>query len=363
MKNLILSFCTILLLISSCSESDNVTQPYEKDWTLNLSDYLGSDYTEIDSYKLSDFGLTLLNERTALVHEFSKKGRHLVEVDYINGSFQNQSSINFGLWSTRKRGDQTILISGYDSDNFILGTYNENIHAFSSFSPLESDKINDPTDLKAIYAGDDILYTHDPNISPNNNEVYVAKWNFDGEQIWRKNIDPTSKNKIAEISTIQTDYLLYSSVEDFDLNGGRWKVGKLSKDGDVLWHKKLNDFGRIIKIFQSNSGDFIVLNEKSVSKHDTNGNLIWKNELSNYQNAFTWGNGVATNDGGVVFQLQSDSNEEFLMKIDSTGKVVWEQAYWEVEPNKQVTLTFLELPSKDLLVLSSNGYLTLYRSK
>lgn len=364
MNKLIWTFFTLSLTILSCSESDNATEPpFKKDWTLNLSDYLGSNYSDIVSYSLNEYGLTLLDEQTALVHEFSKKGRHLVEVNFLNGTFEHQSKVDFVLLDTRKKNNGTVLLSGYDSDDFFLGNYDQDTHEFSSTLIVKSELINDPPTSKAIYMGDDVLFTHDSNISPNNNEVYVAKWDFEGNQIWRKNIDITNQNKIATIQSIETDYLFFSTVQNIDVGEGSWKVAKLSNDGNVLWHKKINDFGWVFKIFSSNNGDFIVLNGKGISKHGSNGNTIWANDLSEYQKTYNWGNGISTSDGGAVFQLVSDYNDiELLIKVDAAGKVVWEEPYWEDEADQRVSLSFLELPNHDILVFSTSGYLTLYRS-
>ena len=355
-------YILLALSIVGCSDTEDSGPPYTKDWVLNLSEYLGTDYSEIDSYLLSDYGLTQLDDETVLVHEYSKSGRHLIEVDAVNGLFLHQSGVDFALRDSRKRMDGSVLLTGYGAaGSYVLGTYNDATHFISPLATLDAAEISDPSNERAIHPGDDVLYTHNPNISPNGDEVYIAKWNFDGTQIWRKNIDPSNKKKVGKMSSIQKEHVLFVSVEDADLDTEHWNVGKISKDGEVLWHKQLNEYGYIFDLLENDAGDFFVLNGRGASKVDTKGNVIWTNPLSEYDGKFMWGNGVTTSDGGVLFQLQSNNKEEWLIKINSAGEVTWEEEYWEDRPDKLISLSFLELPSADLIVYSTTGYITLYR--
>lgn len=363
MKYSIISICAVCgLLFLGCSDSD-VSPPYSKDWVLNLSEYLGTDYSLIDSYLLSDYGLTTIDAETVLLHEFSKKGRNFVEIDVDNGAFLDHSPFSFLIWNTRKRMDGSVLIAGYGAaDSYLLGTYDKDASGIDPLATLESSKINDPANLKGIAPGDDVLYSHNPNVNPADDNVYIAKWDFQGNQIWRESIDPSKKNKVGKILSVQKDHLLYVTIADSDLPTENWKVGKLSKDGEVMWHKQLNEYGYIFDIQENSAGDFFVLNVRGVSKHDKDGNLLWKDDLNEYSNHRIWGGAAATSDGGILLELANNKDEESLLKLNSNGEVVWEEHYWEDVPGKLQALYCLELPSKHVIVYSSTGYITRYKS-
>ncbi len=353
--------CVSILVFCKCS-SEEPKKAYNKDWVIDVSAYSGINYSKITSYRLDDYGIVALDDKTALLYGMS----NLCSVDLITSAFLSKSKINFATWNVRRKVDGSIQLSGYFSDannveNHAVGIYDQPNQSVKLISTLKSNQINDPANFKGIFAGEDFLYSHNPNFAPNQDEVYVAKWNFDGTKVWRKNIDLTNKKKIAQIHVVQQEYLLFVSVENGNSSNSLWEVGKLSKNGDVIWQKQLNQFGSIFQLLENSLSDFFVLNTKGISKHDTNGNLIWKNSLSNYPSSYIWGRGTTTNDGGIVVQLLNSKDEESLIKLNERGEIVWEEKYWEDSPKNPLSLFLLESNTKDLFVFSNTGYLTRYK--
>ena len=229
----------LLSILNLSCDSNESKQLYEKDWTADLSAYLDTDYGELVFYSLADYGVELIDDQKLLLYEFCPKGRHLVELDFHNGSFLQKSTIDFGLGHVRRRADGSILLSGYNSQDHITGIYDKSAHSFSLLATATRDEILDNPSLgNPVYPGDSHIFTYDPNLSGGpESEVYLAKWNFEGTLEWKKNVDATNLDKIAAIKSVRSDHLLFTSARGI-ASGGIWKVGKISvSSGVVLWHK------------------------------------------------------------------------------------------------------------------------------
>lgn len=301
----------------------------------------------------------MLENGRVLINEYSESKRHLVEIDPIKGTFESKTSVEQGfITQLRKRDDGKILVTNYDraSLTWSMGIYNEDTHTVDYFSTIDVHVINDPTNLRFIYAGDDFIYTHNPNIYYlSTEEVYLAKWDFHGSRIWRKIIDPTKEAKIARIESVRNDHVLFKTISPNEL----WQVAKISDEGTLLWHKKMNEHGEVFRVHENDLGDIFVLNTKAVTKHDSEGNQLWSNPLSDFPNGFIWSYGFPTTDGGIVFEFEA-GKDMILTKINAHGNIAWKEKYWEPS-NGSGGIGFLELPGGDLIVTSLSGFATKYK--
>lgn len=281
MKKEIRLLLALPFLFFACSDED--LKPYRKDWTQNLSTAIGSTYRPLASYALSDFGLTLLGNDNILIHENSEIGRHLIEVN-ANGTFLQPHKVNFALKGIWSRIDGSLLAFGYYADHFAWSIYDQGTRSLAPPSVILSADVSDPPNARAIYIGDNALYTYNPIISSNPSlQPYLAKWTLGGTRIWRTIIDESLLCTVTNIASINENYVIFVSVTNYQSSYPIWKIGKLSKDGTLLWHKMPNIYGRIFQVIENSVGDIFILNETGVSKHDADGNLLWKSSLTQYQ--------------------------------------------------------------------------------
>ena len=126
----------------------------------------------------------------------------------------------------------------------------------------------------------------------------------------------------------------------------------------------LNGSDEIFDVQENNQGEIFLINQRKLSKHDPEGNLLWEKILDKYPMSYVWGKGVTLSDGGFLFQQQNADNKEILVKIDEAGNIVWEQEYRETgDPDHSISLFVFEVPTGDIIVLSTSGYVTCYKKQ
>ena len=224
---------------------------------------------------------------------------------------------------------------------------------------------------------------------PADNQAYIVKVDAFGKEQWSKLIGGANDDRLySVIATKDGNYLVTGATQIAGKNYDAWVI-KLSKSGNVLWEKKYGktqeDFARNV-VETSNGYAFVghatnttTLNKEIyLFKTDTNGNLLWENTFGGLENDYgyrialghdgglilcgtinansdayivkTDANGakqwainyggqyedegfgvVATQDGNYAITgstLVSTSNQEaFILKIDPTGKTLWENKY------------------------------------
>lgn len=344
-------FLFILQLFSSCQSDD--ANAISKEWNLDLGNYIN---LSENLNAATTFQPELLENGLLLIHAYNNEERFLIELD--PNSQQVLSTISTdGFNQLRKRKDGSILVTNYNyqTDLYSIGTYNQNNHQIDPISTIESQNINYPLQQKIINPGDYFIYTHNSNVDPNNtDEVYISKWDLNGELIWRKIFDSSSESKIYWINSIREDYIIFSTVSDYFQVGQTWKTVKLSSEGEIIWNLKLG-YGSLV---ENEAGNLFLISDR-VTKFDSNGNELWMNHFSDPKGALYYG--TTTSDGGIILWVDN-TKEIVILKISTTGKISWAIKYWEnLSSERSMSLDFLELPNQEFIVTSLNGFITKYR--
>ncbi len=344
-------------LFCLCCDNDSEPHLYTRDWTLYLGAELNRRFSEIDG---GIEGIVLPNGNALIA--IQPRLPILIEIDPAAGTIVATTGMPGWVIDLHQTLDGKVMVANTRTgfSYYDIGYYKTSTHSVELIS-APPNSINDPPEIKYIYLGDSFLYTHNPNLlTPQLEEVYLAKWDLDGLLIWKKIIDPTMENKIARIAAVNSDHLIISSVADYNASR-RWKVGKVSADGEMLWQSDVpsnyNDWAQ--SVCENALGEVLVVNQDKATKFDANGNELWSTTIRGSDDDVIFSNALATADGGLIVQRKNGRSR--LLKLDGTGKIIWDDLYWETDGYGQ--LSFLELPNGDLLSVSFSGFVTKYRKK
>ena len=151
----------------------------------------------------------------------------------------------------------------------------------------------------------------------------------------------------------------------------------------IDWDNTVDSFGsdRPSSIIQSADGGYMVLSTSSgangdkseasigdsadlwVIKLDQNGNFVWDHTIGGTHNDISWGNIIQTSDGGYLIggesfsSISGDKSENsrgnsdcWIVKLDSSGEVVWDKTYGGNERDGVAHL--LETPDGGYLIVA-----------
>jgi hypothetical protein len=171
---------------------------------------------------------------------------------------------------------------------------------------------------------------------------YVLKTDSLGNVLWSKTIGGAEYEEIYYVEeTTDGGYILSGEARD-SLNIMHLYLVKLDGAGNQQWSKL---FGRQTenKVKQTVDGGYIIAGTTiggcggyngSLFKTDSLGNLLWtKNYCDTYIDEFSFTDVCQTTDGGYIISGSvrlpgSIFNADFfLMKTDSSGSVIWQNAY------------------------------------
>lgn len=186
-----------------------------------------------------------------------------------------------------------------------------------------------------------------------NGDAFLTKWNKDGEMLWYRTYGANSNEMFYNvINTNDNGYLLmgvtasYSSSEDALLI-------KVDSGGTVQWSKtmggsSMNEF--FYRGVQLENGNFVLggtyqsagagREDNFLIKMDVNGNLIWSKLYGNARyNVIT---GLAVNtDGSIIFSSSYENpyGELAIVKVDSNGNILWNNLFGGSEPDAAYDMT------------------------
>jgi M6 family metalloprotease-like protein len=90
----------------------------------------------------------------------------------------------------------------------------------------------------------------------------------------------------------------------------------------VTWQKTIPD-GTVNSVQQTSDGGYVLAVSGVVMKLDVSGNVQWKTTGTHYE-GFSYV--VETSDGGYI-AASSDSNQDWVVRLDATGTILWEKSF------------------------------------
>jgi hypothetical protein len=219
-------------------------------------------------------------------------------------------------------------------------------------------------------------------------EFWGTKLGPGGEITWRTYFGGTNNDRAhAVIRGHDQGYVMagFSESDDFDISDPRgsydfWVV-KVSETGEMLWEQSYGGTGIDIAqdIAQTEDGGYVIAgstisadgdvtasrggSDAWVIKIDSGGNLLWERTYGG--SGFEAAESIRpTRDGGFVIAGNSRSsdgdvstnageNDLWVLKIDRTGNVLWEQAYGG--SGLEFGFDALETPEGSILVLGESN--------
>jgi len=177
--------------------------------------------------------------------------------------------------------------------------------------------------------------------------IYLLKLKYDGDTIWTKKIfAPAGFDFYGQYITLTSDkeLLISGELADSLLNDGNAFILKADTNGNYLWHQTFG--GALFDAFYSSietsdkgflslgwtrSFGFGNLNNRDVYlvKTDSQGNFEWQKTYgdANFESAF----GItALMDNNYLLAADKIINNieyAWIIKIDSSGSVIWENSY------------------------------------
>lgn len=185
-----------------------------------------------------------------------------------------------------------------------------------------------------------------------NGEVNLISMDASGNILWNK----TYSSGIYIMSpsvrqTISGGFII--SAKTTDTTGNYSLLIKTDMLGNIIWSKAYSampwDKHQCYDVEESNEGGFISVGDNSytgiyIIRTDANGNLIWAKKYStpslNHIPGFSI---IKTSDGnylisGTLYDAIATSYDPILMKINTSGNIVWAKRY-SIEGNSTSTFT------------------------
>ncbi len=219
-------------------------------------------------------------------------------------------------------------------------------------------------------------------------EFWGTKLDLTGEIEWRSYFGGTNNDRAhAVIKGHDQGYVMagFSESDDFDISDPRgsydfWVV-HLSETGEMLWERSYGGTGIDIAqdIAQTEDGGYVIAgstisadgdvsasnggSDAWVIKVDAGGNLLWERTFGG--SGFDAAESISpTRDGGFVIAGNSRSsdgnvgsnageNDLWVFKIDSGGRLLWEQAYGG--SGLEFGFDTIETPEGSILVLGESS--------
>ena len=176
-----------------------------------------------------------------------------------------------------------------------------------------------------------------------NSKSFITKLDQEGNMIWQKDDFEDEKNRIPYISNIKKNILIVGQKSTkYNGNGDAW-IALLKKNGDKKWDNSYGGRGADggnYSIVTSDGGYISVgytnaygngKNDVWIIKTDFTGEKEWSRVYGGKLDDYGWGV-TESNDGGYViagetFSFGSGQSDIYLLKIDSTGNMIWNTTF------------------------------------
>jgi len=287
---------------------------------------------------------------------------------YITGSF-NSPSMPFGTTTLTNNGSDDIFIAKYDTNGNALWATTAGGVASDRGNSIKTDAAGN-TYITGQFYSPTITFGTTTLTNNGNYDVFIAKYDANGNVVWAKSVGGTSDDFGRSISVdasgnsyitggFSGPTITFGATTFTNLGNEDIFIAKYDANGNVLWAKSAGgtsiDFGYGIALdaigntyitgyFQSptitfgvntltNNGSTNIL----IVKYDTNGNIVWAKSAGG--NDSDIGNSIATDAAGnttitgyfgsptITFGATTLANngggDIYIAKFDTNGNVLW----------------------------------------
>lgn len=276
---------------------------------------------------------------------------------YVTGIFQAVSDFDpgVGVYELTPVGGLDAFLAKYDPNGELLWAHGFGSQTFDNGFALDLDP-----DGNVVFTGfftGTVDFDPDPNTTFNmtssgTNDVFVSKFSTDGDMVWAKRMGGTG-NEIGEGIVIDNSGNVYTTghfTTTADFNPGAGAANLTSAGSDDIFISKLDGDGNHLWAirFGSTSGDWgYNLGVDSLNNLYTTGY---------FAGTVDFDPGTAT---GQVFSLTSSGTKDIhLVKLDSTGALIWAKRMgganddigvaMHVKPSGQLLMTGIIVGLSDL---------------
>ncbi len=196
------------------------------------------------------------------------------------------------------------------------------------------------------------------------NEVYVIKFNGDGEVIWEKTYYESGFNNWCN------GYAIAPTSDLGCIIGGKmgnYALMKINSSGDIEWLKSYNFPAVCYSIRKLEDGDYIVVGstyndttgvDALIFKIKPDGDLIWKTSFGGFSQDII--RSVCLSNDGYIVVGYKNSTELLAAKIGFEGQILWEKTYGEgMMDGKDICRTkdgyFIIVGDYGILKIDDNG--------
>jgi hypothetical protein len=200
-------------------------------------------------------------------------------------------------------------------------------------------------------------------------DVYFLKCNSEGELIFKRKMShPGNQLSSSIIQSSNNRYLILGTTTDITNTESNLFLQSVDEEGDEVWYKEYGEDGKqkASKIIKDGD-DFLIIgttdtggfgrNDIQVTKIDQNGNIIWrKNYGSPYddsgENIFRASGSILVT--GNTFKDQDESQNQYLLLLDSDGNLTFNQTYGTEQYDKAVNTHPID-PNKYIMTGYTKG--------
>jgi hypothetical protein len=190
--------------------------------------------------------------------------------------------------------------------------------------------------------------TNSPGIAYGNDDVWLLKIDFDGNEKWNKSYGLQNHEVGYDILELDAGGFFIVGYRDFYNQSGKdILIIKVDNNGNKVWEKTIGVDGlyneKAYSISKSkNYGYLITASTNTTNKDrydpqiiniDFNGNIIWNKTYNGSGLEHTRWVGASTHDGGLAilgttnyYQSPGSNEDAYLIKIDKEGNKLWDYA-------------------------------------
>ncbi len=357
------AFTCLMFVCFACKNEDpkvSLDGTYAKEWTLDINEYLGLDGTTYEA--------VIIDQSRALVsHNAGSTGR-LVEVNYVDGTFVREISLDNDSIRLVKSNEEVLLVHEQTgTKTYTLGLYDPNNDGEIKYFPtLKSAEVSpeDGTLMGLIPSPPETIYTYGTLPDDNGKPIlWIANWYYDGPRRWTTEvnyhisvpIDPATFS-----AQVVTDRNLISTVETE--HEGRKSVSILSVGAYDGYFDLMDPTAARLPIRHMvenwGTGFIYVFYQMGYSKLDLYGDKTFEDPMHYFPNGTLTTKPLVLFNSRLFLAVHEGDGITLASVIDQETK--WTENYFE---RTTLPLTLLSTQKRDgVLVISSSGFITKYTS-